>query len=180
MADDRDTHHKKTPPAVVKAQLAGPVEFIEEELTGRCEGEELAKKRANRPTGQRVAHLETRVDGVVETIAEWRVEVSTEIGKVVAAVGSLAGEVKGLATVVGDSRQREHVTFTAKVDVDKNNQLSDIDVAAKRETAEIETDKAARIARIEVYKTLALRIIAGAAVIGSLLAAGAKLNQCGG
>jgi hypothetical protein len=113
---------------------------VEEELTGNYKGEELERRRALRPTDQRVAHLETRVDGVISDIGEMRAEVASGMGKIVGSVGELAGEVKGLAMVVANQGQREHATYKATLE---------IDTAEKK--AEVEVDTATKKAEVEVY-----------------------------
>src|SRR5688572_13087468 len=97
------------------ASSSSPAEFASEEITGKYNGVELEQHREGRPisdrvkrlekkhdelTSQRVTQLEGRVDGVVEVIGEWRAEVGQQFGKVTAAIGELAGEVKGLSKVV--------------------------------------------------------------------------------
>jgi hypothetical protein len=101
--------------------------LADEEVTGNHQGDELRALRSRRPTPQRIAHIEERVDGVITTISEWRGEVSKQMGELTGEVKGLAGEVKGLATVVQNSGQRDHVTFKATVDVDTAQKIDQVD-----------------------------------------------------
>jgi hypothetical protein len=149
-ADQHDRFARKTPPK----PFAVPVP-IDDEATDKYEGDVLREMRERRPTPLRVGHLEERVDQVVKTQGEWRAEVSKEIGdvktavagelgKVNGALGSLAGEVKGLATVVQNALQRDHVTFTAKVEVDKAEKLGAVEVNTEKNLDKVEAKKDGR------------------------------------
>jgi hypothetical protein len=124
---DRDVYVAKTP-------ARGVPSFVEEELTGQYEGEELERARARRPTPSRFRHLEgradkleSRVDKLSSDVSELRVELSEEMSGVKAGMGELAGEVRGLAIVIKDAASRSHVTFTSKVEVDTAEQVDNID-----------------------------------------------------
>jgi polyisoprenoid-binding protein YceI len=117
---DRDVYVAKTP-------ARGVPTFVEEELTGQYEGEELERARARRPTPSRFRHLEGRVDKLTEDVSDLRVEVSSEMSDVKAGMGELAGEVRGLAIVIKDAASRSHVTFTSKVEVDTAEKVDSID-----------------------------------------------------
>jgi hypothetical protein len=118
---DRYVPKHKTPTAVPA--------FIEEEATGRYEGETLAQMRAKRPTDKRVGRLEEKHDQLAETVTKLRVDIGSMAskldtvldhvtaahreqqqtervrigsrGKVIAAIATAAGVVAGaIATVV--------------------------------------------------------------------------------
>jgi hypothetical protein len=56
-------------------------DFVEPEATGNYEGEELARIRARRPTSERLARLEEKHDGLVETVTDVRVSIGAMSGK---------------------------------------------------------------------------------------------------
>ncbi len=81
--NDRDRYVPKHP-----TPLTGTPAFIEEEATGQCEGEALARIRARRPTSSRLRRLEEdrdadrrKHDELSETVTETRVLVGTMSGK---------------------------------------------------------------------------------------------------
>lgn len=125
---DRDVIvHKHATPA------AGIPTFLDEDCTGKHEGDDLREMRARRPTDERVGRLEDKHDELVASVGEWRIETTEQLGNVNAGLGKLTGAVEGLRTVVDSSLKRDHVTFTAKTDVDKAQQLDAIDARqAKR------------------------------------------------
>lgn len=104
-------------------------EHLFDPVTGVVDGDELRAARARRPTPQRIAHLEERQDETVRMIAEWRAEFASNMGNLTAQVGSLAGEVRGLATVVTDSRERERVAFRAQTETSAHATRSKWDLA---------------------------------------------------
>lgn len=68
--DERDRYPRKTPPKGHPADFSAIPHEVTERGTGVVEGEELRAVRERRPTPQRVAHLELRVDGVVADLGE--------------------------------------------------------------------------------------------------------------
>jgi len=137
---------------------------VEEELTGNYKGEELAGRRALRPTDQRVAHLETRVDGVISDIGDMRAEVASGMGKIVGSVGELAGEVKGLAMVVANQGQREHATYKATLEIDTAEKKAEVEVDTATKKAEVEVGVAKEKDEIDAKKesrSRTTKIIAG-------------------
>lgn len=105
--------------------------FASEPVTGNYEGEALRLARSRRPTPERIEHLEDRVDDVVTTIGEWRAEVGQQLGGVSGAIGALAGEVRGLRTVVETASHHDRITFKSQVEVETAQEL---DVIDKRKT----------------------------------------------
>lgn len=129
---DRDVFEPKTPPKGVAAQLAAP-EFITDEVTGQYDDpEELAAARARRPVPDRLAKLEQKHD-------EFRDAVDKRLNAVEVAVASVGGEMKVIPRLVDAMQeatkalqQREHVTLTAKVEVDKARELDKVAASADR------------------------------------------------
>jgi hypothetical protein len=82
MTRDRDRYVDKHTPR------AGVPSFVEEEATGQCEGEELARIRSRRPTPTRLRKLEEDRDedrrkheALAREVTETRVLVGTMSGK---------------------------------------------------------------------------------------------------
>lgn len=96
--DDRDRHPRKTPPSGVAAQLATPLE-VDDEATGKYEGEALLAARARRSTDDRLARLEQRADGHDRQYSEVMADLS-RIGD------ELADVAKGLAAVAAVVQDR--------------------------------------------------------------------------
>lgn len=131
MADNRDHERPKTNPHGVPA-------FSAEEVTGQYEGDELRQARARRPTDQRIERMEGKHDelrGDFKTLA-------AHVGDLRESVGEMSGKLEVLPKLVdaidrASDRvaQREHVTFTAQVDVDKAGKIAKIgDEADRRKT----------------------------------------------
>jgi outer membrane murein-binding lipoprotein Lpp len=107
------------------------VRFPEEEITGKLQGEELAQARERRPTDERIGRLEQKHD-----------QLASEVGGVRVAVATMAGKLEvlpELVKVVKDSAERaadrEHVRFTAQVDIDKAQAEDVIDARRVRRRA---------------------------------------------
>lgn len=75
MPTHRDQRVPKTPPQGVAAQLAVPVE-LEEDVTGRYEGDELRSMRSRRSSEERISRLEGKHDGLAATVGETRIDVA--------------------------------------------------------------------------------------------------------
>lgn len=121
--DVRRDHHVVTPPS-------GYPVFVQEDPTGTCSGDDLKRARSNRPTPMRIEHIEERIDGVNMAFGEFRVEHAKDLGDVKAAVGELAGEVRGLVRVVEDSSKRDHYKYTVEADVDRAGRIATIENTA--------------------------------------------------
>jgi hypothetical protein len=152
-----------------EARLAAIPPFVKEEITGNYEGDALLQARAARDPEERFAHIEGRVDAVVSTIGEMRVEVAENIGAMTGAVGALTGEVRGLATVVQNLSQRDHVTFTRTIEVDTAKKVAEVEVEAAKKVAAVEDGKDARKHRRE-------RITKVVGIVAGLLSSGAVLH----
>jgi len=173
VARDRDEFVRKTPPTGIAAQLGVP-EPLPDEITGQYEGEQLEEMRARRAEQSpetSITKLEKKHDalagqvgGLSQSFTDFRVEHAEQMGGMQAAFGTLAGEVKGLATVVKDNRDKDHLTFTAKVDVDRAKHISDVNVKQAEDIDRI----AARKARREFWFKIGAAILGGG-VLGKLL-----------
>jgi hypothetical protein len=179
---DRDTFTRKTPSTAIAAQLATP-EFVEEDCTGKYEGEELAAHRAKRPTPMRLGHVEERVDGVVASIGELRADVANELASVKTKVaeelgsvkekfGELSGEFSGLKTVILDGRAREHSKFKATLEVDTAEQIADVKIREAKDIDKV----AARKAKRELWLKVIGIAIAGGGVFEVIKALLMKLG----
>ena len=101
-----------------------PIEFAEPEPgTGVVEGDDLARVRASRPTPVRFRKLEEKAD-----------EHGERLGKVEQTVADINGQMKIFPRLVDTMeasikalQNREHVTLTAQVEIDKARQLDAID-----------------------------------------------------
>jgi len=86
--------------------------------------------RGKRPTEQRFAHIEKRID----TFDTFKDEIKDEIGELGKQVAGISGQmmvipdlVEALTDATKEMRQREHVTLTAKVDVDRQRALDPLE-----------------------------------------------------
>jgi hypothetical protein len=115
MADNRDHRRPKSHPLGIPA-------FVEEDVTGNFAGPELQAMRARRPTPARLLRLEdkhdkldTKVDGIAQNVAEMRGELRV-----------LPELVSVVRNVADRAAAREHVTFTAQVDVEKERAVAGV------------------------------------------------------
>ena len=144
-------------------------EFEIDEITGNYEGEELELYRSQRPLPDRVTRLERKQDAlrgefkdvrgefkdVRGEVKEVRADVRTltgQVGDLRSDVSGAVGKIEGQAPVLSEmlsivkkaaekTVERDHVTFTAQVDVEKAHEL-----------AKVEVDKAAGLANVELAK----------------------------
>lgn len=113
-------------PAHVRAQSLGPVDWDGGPITGVHSGPELARARAARPTAERLERLEVKHDDLAKHVGDMR----ESVGKMAGQLEVLPKLVDAIEKSADRSAQREHVTFTAQVDVDKAGRIATIrDVA---------------------------------------------------
>lgn len=139
----RDVLRPKTPPIGIADQLAVP-EDVPFETTDQFEDpEELAEMRARRPVPDRLGRLEEKHD-------EFRTKVEERLDKVENTVANFGGQMlviprllDGLESATKAMQQREHVTFTSKVELDTAKKLADVDVgkAAQLDAVAAGSDK---------------------------------------
>lgn len=123
--DERATIHRRTPGRGI------PMPFSEEEVTGQHEGEELLemrRRRAQADPASRIALLETEQKEQAAVVNEIRLDVTEIKGDQKAQNASLAGIEKTLDRMA----QREHVTFTAKVDVETAEKIDVVNARTTR------------------------------------------------
>jgi predicted nucleic acid-binding Zn-ribbon protein len=137
-----------------------------EEITGKYEGEELDERRAARPPDDRFRHLETKHDELKRDVEKKHDELKSDVREVRSDVKNLSGEVSKmgsavsgavgkidgqegvlieLLSVVKKSAERDHVTFNAKVEVEKQQELAKVEVEKQHELAEIEVTKEEKV-----------------------------------
>jgi hypothetical protein len=136
-------------------------EFLHDEVTGKYEGEELQAQRESRPVTDRInrlekKHDETRAEDVRSDVKELSGHVSDLRADVSGAVGKLDGQqnvLTELLSIVKNTAEhatdRDHITFTAKVDVDKAAELAKIEVAKEQG---LDTIEARRVRRKTIAK----------------------------
>ena len=133
-------------------------EFGGEEITGRYEGEELDERRAARAADERFGRLENKHDELKKDVGDVRSEVKVLSGHVgdmrsavSGAVGTLNGQEKLLIETLSIVKKthdreadREHVTFTATVDVDRAKELAKVEVNKEEKLDTIDAKKKKR------------------------------------
>jgi hypothetical protein len=169
--DDRDAEGlaaRRERDAAVKA-----LEDDEEEVTGRHEGEDLAALRSLRPERERISRLERKHDDLKRDVKEKHEElkadvkdvrddvkqlsssVSTLSASVSGAVGKLDGQsgvLTEMLSLVKKTADRDHVTYTTKLEVDKAHELAKVEVDKEQQLAAIEVTKEEKVAEIVVVK----------------------------
>ncbi len=129
-----------------------PVE-VTDEVTGQYEGDDLKEMRAKRTTGERLERLEDKHDALVKDVTQTRVDVG-EIKGQLSVLPELVSVIKGIAE---QGAAREHVTFTAQVDVDTAAKKADV-------LDQLDAKKARR-----AWKTKIITALIGAATSGAVL-----------
>lgn len=143
MPDDRD--HQKPKHGLITPVGGVPIGEFEtpQEDTGNYRGPELAEKRqeirGKRDTKERVSRVEERTDRLDDKLTEyrqevngWRLETTTQIGGLTGAVGTLAGEVSGLKTVIQDARANNQLITKANIEVGTAKELDKLDARKNR------------------------------------------------
>jgi|ERR1043165_2466728 uncharacterized coiled-coil protein SlyX len=96
---------KQTPRAGVPA-------FVEEECTGKYEGEELARIRARRPTPERISKVEVRIDDIDSTLVQ-TVKSLAETRETVARIDGKMDALLDLGAKAEQERQARHAADIA-------------------------------------------------------------------
>jgi hypothetical protein len=133
-------------------ELAVPrSEFVTEEYTDKHEGIELDELRETRKPIDRIRRLERKGDVTSADLKDVRSDVKELSGHVsdlredvAGAIGKIEGQapvLSELLSIVKKSSDRDHVTFTAKVEVDKAAELAKTEVAKANELAKVEISK---------------------------------------
>lgn len=108
---------------------------LPEEVTGNYEGEALRAIRARRPTDQRIGRVEEKQDKFEEKQDKLEMVVSDlreDVGKMSGKLDILPELVSVLRNASERSSQRETITLTAQVDVDKAQKLDVLDARKMR------------------------------------------------
>jgi hypothetical protein len=153
-----------------RKERAGAVkELAGEEITGRYEGEELSERRAQRPPDERFGRLEEKHDELKKDVEKKHDELKKDVSDVRSDVKGLSGQVSDMRSAVSgavgklDGQQalltetlsivkkthdreadREHVTFTATVDVDRAKELAKVEVDKEEKLDTIDAKKKKR------------------------------------
>ncbi len=169
----------------LRAGLAAP-EFTSEEITGRYEGDALAEQRERRPTPDRIKRLEKKHDELKIDVEKKHEELKSDVKEVRSDVRTVSGQVSDLRVEVGgavgklegqenvltemlsivkksalDRADRDHVTFTAKLEVDKERELAKVEVDKEQQ---LDTFHARRARRRMIVKAVGIAA-SGAGVI---------------
>ena len=151
-----------------------------EEVTGRYEGEELGARRAQRPPDERFGRLEEKHDELKKDVEKKHDELKKDVSEVRTDVKGLSGQVSDMRSAVSGAvgqlqgqeklltetlsivkkthdreADREHVTFTATVDVDR-----------AKEIAKVEVDKEEKLDTIDGRKKKREMILKGLGLTG--------------
>jgi uncharacterized protein (UPF0335 family) len=152
-------------------------EFLQDDVTGKYEGEELKAQREVRPVTDRVQRLEKKHDDLRADLKDVRVdfksdlkdvrtdvkELSDHVSNLRADVSGAVGKLDGQQGVLSEllsivkntaehANERDHITFTAKVDVDKAQELAKVDVGKAAELAKVEVAKEQELDTVEGRK----------------------------
>jgi seryl-tRNA synthetase len=152
-------------------------EFLQDDITGKYEGEELEAQRERRPVTDRINRLEKKHDDLRVDLKDVRVDFKSDLKDVRADVKELSDHVSNLRSDVSgavgklDGQQgvltellsivkntaehandRDHITFTAKVDVDKAQELAKVDVGKATDLAKVEVAKEQELDTVEGRK----------------------------
>ena len=150
-------------------------EFGGDEITGRYEGEELEERRAARAPDERFGRLENKHDELKKDVEKKHDELKKDVSEVRSDVKVLSGQVSDMRSDVSGAvgkidgqekvltemlsivkktaehgADRQHVTFTAMVDVDRAKEL-----------AKVEVDKEEKLDTIDAKKTKRELILKG-------------------
>jgi len=163
--DDRDAEG-----LAARREREGVVkEFPSEEITGSYEGEELEARRRGRAPDERFGHLEKKHDELKHDVEKKHDELKKDVSEVRAdvkvlsghvgdmradvsgAVGKIDGQEKVLVEMLSivkktadHAADRQHVTFTAQVDVDRAQELAKVEVNKEEQLDTIDAKKTRR------------------------------------
>jgi len=146
------------------------IEF--EEITGQHHGAELRAMRASRPPEVRLERMEDKHDELVSIVSDTRETFAREVGAIRTQVGKIEGKldvlpelvsvVKGIATA---REQREHLTFTAQVEVDQARKLAEIEKEKDTAVAEKKAELDDRLDKKKSRRKLWIKILGGVGVL---------------
>ena len=155
-------------------------EYACEDITGSYEGEELEAHRRTRPSDERFSHLEKKhdelkhdvekkYDELKKDVSDVRSDVkdlSSQVSDMRSDVSGAVGKIDGQESVLTEmlsivkktaehGADRQHVTFTAKVDVDRAKELAQVEVNKEQQLDTLDAKKARRTVIIKGVGLLA-------------------------
>lgn len=152
--------------AARKERDSASKDFAGEEITGRYEGEELELRRSERPDPERIGRLEKKHDELKQDVGKKHDELkgdikevrddvktlSTSVGNLRAEVSGATGKLDGqtgvlnqMLSLVKKTADRDHVTYTTKLEVDKAHELAQLEVNKEQQLAVIEVTKEEKV-----------------------------------
>jgi hypothetical protein len=151
-------------------------EFVNEEITGRYEGEELERRRAARPPDEALRHLESKHDDLkrdvekkhdhlTKEVGETRHDVkalSDKMGDVREEVAGAVGKLDGQAMVLTEVLSIVKKTAESKVEVDRAKELATIEVSREDALAKVKVNKETSLDTLDARKkrrTLLLKVV---------------------
>jgi hypothetical protein len=192
-----DSSNRKTPPLVPKRSVQSqderdaegiaarkkrelavpPLEFSSDEYTDKHEGAELDELRETRDPIVRIRRLERKTDETKADLKDVRADVKELSGHVsdlradvAGAVGKLEGQepvLSELLSIVKKSADRDHVTFTAKVEVDKAAELAKTEVTKATELAIVEVSKGKQLDVLASHEVRRKALLKGLGLVSS-------------
>jgi len=146
----------RPPTNVARASTgAGIPHEIDDPGTGVVEGEDLRRIRAQRPTAMRLERLEDKHDETRRDVADLR----ESVGRVEGKLDVLPQLVAAVKEASDRANQREQVTFTASVEVDKAQKLG-------------------RVSAKLLDKELGLKVVAFGSAIAAIVLALIEARHC--
>jgi len=138
-------------------------EFPAEEITGRYEGEELEARRSARSPDERFSNLEKKHDELKQDVEKKHDELKQDVREVRSDVKGLSGQVADVRADVAGAvakldGQEKFLTETLSI-VKKSAERHD-DRAHLTLTAELDVDRAHKLAQVEVEKEVQLMTVA--------------------
>lgn len=175
---DRASGHQRV------VERIDPPAFIHEEITGQYADEDLAHLRAQRPVDERIARLEVKADAAANSHDDLRGDVkklstkvqnlADQVADVRAEVADVGGQLKILPNLITTMRDatnalqhREHVTFQARVDVDREQEKSKIHVR-EAEVLDVISQRKVRRKRITLFIGGVISLVTSGTVLGWL------------
>lgn len=123
-----------------------------------------------------VKDVREELKGDVKDVRKDVKELSGHVGDLRKDVGGAVGKLEGQEKVLGEmlglvkkSAEREHVTFTAKVDVEKANELAKVEVTKAEGLAKVEVNKEQGLDTVAAKK---LRRDTVAKIVGGIVGGG--------
>ena len=174
----------------MSAQIAAPVienHLADDDFTGqhRAMPEEqrdpkkLKDKRRTRTDSDRIEHLEERADHHDEVLGK----IDDKVGRMEPELSKMSGKLDILPKLVelvemtmSAAHEREHVTFTAQVDVDTAKAKTEIEKQAAIAVAEAKDEIKDRASKREARRKIWVKVLGGAIATVAAIAAGGTVH----